>query len=265
MLDYTRAAVKKTVDDFKRLGFLFTVFSNLAFIAYLVYAIIDSRSFLAVNIVLLTLSVAYFSFYLFATSCGKDLQGNKLAKKNVKQIFNIAKKCMKLYTLGVMLYGLSSAGEGASALYVIFMALQLMFFLIGVVFDCLVYIVEKQADFFLTAIKMDVDQITKPVKTVGNFFKKLSGEEVQPEPAPTKNRELLTKLVQEQKEEKEKIKLKEKFEKKQKRLEKKQKDVVDVTVISTEETPEKEVAPTEALPASFEAQPEKKKKGLFRK
>ena len=247
MLDYTRAAVKKTVDDFKRLGFFFTVFSNLSFISYLIYAIVDNRSFLAVNIVLLTLSVAYFSFYLFATKCGKDLQGNKLAKKNVKRNFNIAKRCMKLYTLGVMLYGLSGVGKGADALYVIFMALQLMFFLIGVVFDCLVYIVEKQADFFLTAIKMDVDQITKPVKSVGNFFKKLSGEDVEPAPAPTKNQELLNRMVAEQKEEKEKQKLKEKFEKKQKRLAKKPKDVVDVTVISADETLDKEIAATEKI------------------
>ena len=185
MFNHTKAAVRKTIDDFKRLGFTFTVLSNLSYIAYLVYAVATHRNLQAVNIVLLAVSVLYFLFYLFATRFGKDLDGNKLVKKNVKKAFKIAKKCMKAYTLGVMIYGLASAGEKASSLYIIFMALQLMFLLIGVVFDCIVRVIEKRFEMFKTAISLD----TKPVKTVGNFFKKLTGKEVEQAPAPSKSEE----------------------------------------------------------------------------
>ena len=262
MFDYTKAAVRKTIDDFKKLGFNFTILSNLSYISYLIYALATGRSLLAVNIILLAISIAYFLFYLIATKFGKDLDGNKIVKKNVKKALKLAKKLMKVYTFAIMLYGLSSASTNATAPYVIFMALQLMFFLIGVVFDCIVRVVEQRLELFKTALNMDTEPFTKPVKTVGNFFKKLSGKEIEQEPAPTKNHELLTNLVQEQKEEKEKKKIKALFKKRQKRLEKQQNDVVKVKLIEPK-TKETAVADTEnqatALPEAPSPEPKTKK------
>jgi hypothetical protein len=205
MFEHTREAWAKTLEDFKKLGFSFTVLSNAAYIGYLIYAIATSRGELWVNIPLLVFSVLYLGFFLFATRFGRELDGKKSLKKFAKRLFNIAKRAMKFYTFAVMLYGLSSASKGANAFYVILMALQLMLFLLQIVFDFLRYILEKRFELFLTAIKMDVDTVTKPVKTVSNFFKKLSGEEIEEEPEPTKAQALLSKRVKLAKEEKAKL------------------------------------------------------------
>lgn len=259
MLDHTKAAIRKTIEDFKKLVFAFNVLTNLSYIGYLIYAIVVPRSIMAINIILLCLSSVYFLFYLIATSFGKDLDGNKIARKNAKKLLKIAKKIMKVYSLGVMIYGLSSASENATAPYVILMALQLMFFLIGVVFDCIVAVAEKRFELFKTAIALD----TKPVKAVGNFFKKISGKEVEAPSPPTQTQELLTSLVQEQKEENKAKKLKQRFEKKQRHLKKKEKDLVKVTQIN-----ETAIADAEhvllSLPPEETLEP-KKKKGWFRK
>jgi len=261
MFEHTREAWAKTLEDFKKLGFSFTVLSNAAYIGYLIYAIATSRGELWVNIPLLAFSVLYLGFFLFATRFGRELDGKKSLKKFAKRIFNIAKRAMKFYTFAVMLYGLSSASKGPSAFYVILMALQLMFFLLQIVFDFLRYILEKRFELFLTAVKMDVDAVTKPVKTVSNFFKKLSGEEIEEAPEPTKTQALLSKRVQLAKEER---KQKQAEEKEKKRLEKlalreqkKQKN------IPTQETvaPQTDTVAETATADDTQAKP--KKKGFF--
>ena len=156
------------------------------------------------------------------------------------------------------------------------MALQLMLFLLQIVFDFLRYILEKRFELFLTAIKMDVDHVTKPVKTVSNFFKKLSGEEIQEEPTPTKTQAkaqaLLTKRVQLAKEEKARLREEKQLEKaaarEQKRLDqqalraqKKQKNVPTPESADTQAQAE----PVAEVAATAETPTEKKKKGFFRR
>lgn len=237
MFDHTKSAVRKTVEDFQRLGFFFTVLSNLSYIAYLVYALCTERSIFLVNAVLLALSAAYFLFYLIATGFGRDLDSKKRAKKYTKRAFSWAKRLMKVYVFGVMLYSLSSVSEGATAPYVILMALQLVFFLFQILFECVCHIFKKRFDLFITALSMDSEPFTKPVKSVGNFFKKLSGHEVESTPAPTKTQEMLAKMVQEKRAEEYQQKLKEKLAKKQQRKEAKLARVKVKTI-----KPKKEVA-----------------------
>ena len=275
MLNHTKEAVLKIIEDFKKLGFSFTVGANAAYIGYLIYAITTSRGELWVNIPLLVFSVLYLGFYLYATQFGKELNGKNDLKKTAKRLFSHAKKLMKAYTFAVMLYSLTSVGKGADAFYVILMALQIMFFLLQIVFDIIVRIIEKYADIVKTAVTMDIDQITKPVKSVTTFFKKMTGKEVDVDPAePTKTQEMLTARVQTAKEkkaqEKEEKRLEKELLKQQKRELKKGVSQTSNSTIGDSATdcqPEQAIELTEeAAFSTAEAIPEPpKKKGFFHK
>ena len=52
-------------------------------------------------------------------------------------------------------------------------------------------------------MEADYKNVTKPARSVGNFFKKLTGKKVEEEPAPSKNRVILDKLVAKERRKKE--------------------------------------------------------------
>ena len=264
MLDYTREAFSKIVEDFKKLGFGFTVGGNVAYIGYLIYAIATTRGDLWVNIPLLVFSVVYLSFYLYATQFGKELDGKKNLQKIAKRIFSWAKKLMKVYTFGVMLYGLTSVSKGADAFYVILMAMQIMFFMLQIVFDIIVRIIEKYADMVRTAITMDVEQVTKPVKSVTNFFKKMSGKDVEEEESePTKMQEMLTARVQTAKEKKAQEREKKRQEKEFLRQQKR--DAKIGNIITEDPDQVIEIVEEIAISTPPEVKEPPTKKGFFRK
>jgi hypothetical protein len=63
MLDYTKAAVKKTVDDFRRLDYLRNLVTQVVYIFYLVYALFAGAGYVWANAVLRGLSLAYLIFF----------------------------------------------------------------------------------------------------------------------------------------------------------------------------------------------------------
>ena len=63
MFDYTKAAVKKTVEDFKKLDYVRNVATQILYIVYLIYAVCVSAGKLWADIPLLALAVAYFLYY----------------------------------------------------------------------------------------------------------------------------------------------------------------------------------------------------------
>ena len=213
MLDYTKAALSKTIEDFKKLGHSFTVLSNIAYIGYLIYALCTSHTFFIVNIILLCISTAYLLFYLIITRFGKDLDGHKSEKKSVNKIVAWAKNCMKFYTLGTMLYSIATVQDSVNGLQLILLTLQVLCFIMQLLFTLICHVVEKRMELFKTAFDMDVQQIAKPVTAVGNFFKKVSGHEVEPTPAPTKTQIMLTERAKATKEQVKAIKAQQKAEK----------------------------------------------------
>ena len=200
MLDYTKAALSKTIEDFKKLGHSFTVLSNIAYIGYLIYALCTSHTFFIVNIILLCISTAYLLFYLIITRFGKDLDGHKSEKKSVNKIVKWAKYGMKFYTLGTMLYSIATVQDGVNGLQLILLTLQVLSFIMQLLFTLICHVVEKRMELFKTAIEMDWQKAIKPVTAVGNFFKKVSGKEVDSTPAPSKTQIMLTERAQTAKE-----------------------------------------------------------------
>ncbi len=214
MLDYTKAAVKKTVDDFRRLDYLRNLVTQVVYIFYLVYALFAGAGYVWANAVLLGLSLAYLIFFLIVTT-GRVLQAKSKTQKVVAKVFTRCKQLIKLFTLGVMIYGIYATTTHVTALSVILSALLIVGWILQLVFEVVFKFFIGRAQFLLEGIEADYEQITKPAKTVGNFFKKLAGKEVEPEKEKSKARLWLDRKVEETKAERAEQKRAEKERKKQ--------------------------------------------------
>ncbi len=217
MLDYTKAAISKTLEDFKKIGYSFTVLFNIAYIGYLIYVLCANHTFFVTNIILLCISTAYLLFYLIITRFGKDLDGHKSEKKSVNNIVKWAKYGMKIYTLGTMLYSIATIQETVNGLQLILLTLQILCFILQILFTLVCYVIEKRLEMFKVALDMDWQEFKKPVTAVENFFKRVSGKEVEPKPAPTKTQIMLTERAQASKEQTKAKKAQDKTERKERK------------------------------------------------
>ena len=227
MFDYTIAAYKKTVKDCKTLLYWTTFLLQVVYLSYLGYAIATSKDAIQiVNIVLCGLSLAYFIFFAVVTRLGKDKDAQKKSKP-VKEVLAWCKRLIRVYTLGVMIFGIFQTVRTVTPLAVVLAVLMVVIFVLEIVFAVLSYIVEKRLSVFISAIMHDIRPVTEAVRKSGNFFKKLKGEETEPEPIISeldeRNLEFLTPLVDKEMEERrEKEEEKRQQKKRQKQEEKEQ-------------------------------------------
>lgn len=217
MFDYTKTAVNKIVADFKKFFHRFSVCAQIVYIAYLIYALFANTELWIINTILLVISVAYFIFFLIATAKDAD----KKLKKRVKTIFTRCKQVIKLFTLGVMLYGIWQTSTHVDPLSVILTALMIVGWVLQILFEVIFTFFLNKVNFVWEAVQADREEITKPVKNIGNFFKRITGKEIEEEKEPTKNRLLLDGMVEEYREKKSEEKNAKKQAKKQAKLEEK--------------------------------------------
>lgn len=216
MLDYTKMAIKQTVSDLKKTDYIRNVATQIIYIIYLIYTLIVGTGILALNIVLLVISTSYFVFFLTMTFAGKTPEG-KNVKKTGTAVYVWTKRLIKLFTLGVAVYGICTAVERVSAVSVILAALMIVGWILQIIFEVLIKILTNRVNFILEGLEADLDNMLKPMRSVGNFFKKVTGKEVAPPKELTKNQLKLKEKVElyraEQKKKKEEERLRREAEK----------------------------------------------------
>lgn len=195
MLDYTKMAIKQTISDLKRTDYIRNVATQIIYIIYLVYTLIAGAGYLALNVILLVISTSYFVFFLTMTSLGKTPEG-KTVKKTGTKVYVWCKRLIKLFTLGLTVYGICTAVERVSALSVILAALMIVGWCLQIIFEVLIKILTNRVNFILEGLEADLDNMLKPVRSVGNFFKKVTGKEVAPPKELTKNQLRLKEKVE---------------------------------------------------------------------
>lgn len=195
MLLYTRAYFNKLIHDFNLAAYCFNVISPLIYIAYLLYAIFLPVGFMWANISLLCLTVLYLVFYLVTY----DLKEKKLknAKKRVKHIFRGLKLSVSGMTLGITIYGIYVATTHTSVLSVVLSCFMALFWVIQLAVELISYVIEYQAELFLAAIERDKDELIRPITSVGNFVKRVTGKEPEPPKEPKKILKVLDGRVEE--------------------------------------------------------------------
>lgn len=178
MFDSTHMLVDKTITDIKRAVYACNVLFQCVYIGYLLFAILAATGILAINIILLAISVAYFVFFLVTTSFGKTPDGKEL-RKTVARIFKWCKILIKPVTLGFAFYGIYTADGNAASISIILTILMLLGWILQIVFEVLVMLVEIRVEQFKAAVSLDVEKVLAPFKQTGNFFKRLAGKEVE--------------------------------------------------------------------------------------
>lgn len=200
MLEYTKAAINTTVSDLKAFFYYFSVASQSIYAIYLIYAIFATAGNLAVNIILLAVAILYLAFYI--ATHGMDTKHMKRVRCITKRSYTCFKLMMKALTLGLTIYSIYATSTHVTALSVILAALTAVSWLLQVIFELTVYFFESRASFIMAGIEADWERLTKPVETVGNIFKKLTGGEVVEENSePTRARRRLDIKVSEAREE----------------------------------------------------------------
>ena len=187
MLDYTRGVFSKTIDDLKRLTFLFSLALQIFQIGYLIYALCVGAGIQIANIILLAVSALYFIFILYTHRCTIAKETEKL----LKGIYRWSKRFIKLFTLGVSVYGLViTASEPVtvhSLISIVLLLFMVIAWILDVLFSLVIIIVERRKDLFFDALKMDLE----PVLKAKNFVDKIRGREVEEEIVTSKTRNKL--------------------------------------------------------------------------
>ena len=216
MLDYTKVAIKQIEKDVKRVAFVGSIIAQLIYIAYLVYTIWTKQGFFAINIGLLILSVANFAFFLYANA----QEFKATIKRKVHVIFKRCKQLIRIFTLGVMGYGIYLTAGEASTPSIIFLLFMVLGFIADILLECTVRFVVNRSHLFIEAMKADLEEATKPVRAVKNFFGRITGNET-PQEEPTKQRQFLDEQVGQVRDERKNQRLEKKFLKKQQRAQRK--------------------------------------------
>lgn len=196
MLDYTQAAWRQIVKRFKKVSYIFSVVLEAFYLLYHVYAVIFEAELWFVNAPLLVCSVLYFGFFLFLTKFGKAPEEKhvKIAKVAHKWI----KRALRLVTIGLSVYEICTANP-PDLLVVLFTGIMILGWAMQILLDVLIKIVNAQFEILKQGLEMDIDELTKPVRQAGNFFKKITGREVEPEKTPSERQLLLKEQAEEYK------------------------------------------------------------------
>ncbi len=217
MLDYTQVAGKKIYSDVRKISLVCSVLTQLFYIFYLIHALWSGVGVFYVNLVMLVLSSAYFAFFVYNHVYGTKA---KLAKA-VTEAFKWSKRLVKLLNLGIMVYGIVYTAVEPDPLSVILTVVMAVLWLADILLEITVIVVKNWCLLLYESLKADVEFITKPAASVGNFFKKLSGKEVEEPAPPTKKRLYLDELVEEFRTEKKDKRLEEKYVKEREKEERK--------------------------------------------
>ncbi len=226
MFDYTQAAAKQIAADFQKVLYIVSVFSQAVYIGYLIYALCAGAGVLWVNLVLLAISAAYFVFFLITTKCGRQPGGAKakIVQKTGKCVYKYCKLLIKIYPLALTIYGLYQTTEKVSFLALLLICFMMIGWILQIVFEVFGAIFSNRFALIMDGVKADVEEIKRPVTAVGNFFKKITGKEVETPQEPTKNQlKLREKVEQFRAERKEKRELKKQEFKAKKAAEKQEK------------------------------------------
>lgn len=190
----------KTIIDMRRFAFGFQLFSQIIYIAYLTYAIVCDIGNLIVNTILLGVSAMLFVLFLATLlGCEDRLLDSLKAKSRayIARAFRITKLSGKIFTLGVLAYSIYTTAGNIDVTAVIMTALMTVSWLLGVVFEIVVYDLNIRKDLFIEAMRRDFAFVSRPVNTVGNVIRKMRGEEIyEPEEPTEKIQTLLDKAVE---------------------------------------------------------------------
>lgn len=192
MFQYTKASIDILVSDCKRYAKIFKYVSLLATIGLLIYQIISSfNKGSSMAYIYIGLAAAFVIFTILDFIL--DFRKLKNARKIAKRIYSWIKITAKAVVLGFAIYEITIA-EKVDGIQIILTTLMILMWIISIFSQIIFQVVQARAEELLVAVKQDVDDIKKPVTTVTNVFKKLTGQEIKKDPEDPIKEKILIKL-----------------------------------------------------------------------
>ena len=191
MFKYTRTAIDIIITDIKKFATIFNYGSLIFTSAYFIYALVTKTGNFIANIILASLFVAYTIFYFVTKSMEM-----KTAKKVVKRSYKWIKIIIKTFTLGAMIYGIYTTTTNVTPISIILATLMIIMYVLQILLELACEIVEDKKDLLVEAVAKDMEIVTKPVSAVGNFVKRMKGEEIDvEEKEPSRELKILEKRM----------------------------------------------------------------------
>lgn len=191
MFKYTRTAIDIIISDIKKFSTIFNYGSLIFTSAYFIYALVTKTGNFIANIILASLFVGYTIFYFITRSMEM-----KTAKKVVKRSYKWIKIVIKTFTLGAMIYGIYITTTNVTPISIILATLMIILYVLQILLELACEIVEDKKDLLVEAVAKDMEIVTKPVSAVGNFVKRIKGEEVViEEKEPSRELKILEKRM----------------------------------------------------------------------
>lgn len=191
MFKYTRTAIDIIISDIKKFSTIFNYGSLIFTSAYFIYALVTKTGNFIANIILASLFVGYTIFYFITRSMEM-----KTAKKVVKRSYKWIKIVIKTFTLGAMIYGIYTATTNVTPISIILATLMIILYVLQILLELACEIVEDKKDLLVEAVAKDMEIVTRPVSAVGNFVKRMKGEEVViEEKEPSRELKILEKRM----------------------------------------------------------------------
>lgn len=189
MFDYTKTAVEKIKSDFQKIMFACSVLVQGLYVTYLIVALFFGAGNPIVNGVLLAICAPYLVFYL--VMYWRESKGAEKTRKIVDLVYKRSKQLLKFFTLLASVYAIWVTGDNANHFTILITAFMLVSFVLQILLEIVYKLVIDRLNLLVEGFKAD---IAPAIKTV-NFFKKLKGEEIEPEEEKNKHREWLDKKV----------------------------------------------------------------------
>lgn len=190
MFKYTKAAIDIIIEDIKKISNIFKYGSMIFTILYFIYALFVSAGNFVVNAILLALFTMY---------CLLDLITNKknfkLFKKVIRRSYKGLKLSSKLFSLGVMIYGIYIASNNVNGVTIILATLMILAWVFELLFEIVIALFENKKDLLVEGWNKDIEDLKKPVTSVNNFIKKIKGEEIVENNKVSKNIKILEKRI----------------------------------------------------------------------
>ncbi len=204
MFAYTRAASRKIMGDIERLAFALSTISQLFSVGYLLYILLFGEGIFAIRVGLLALSALYLLFFLVATAYSVK----RKLKKQVKFAYVWSRRLVKLFNLGVIIYGFASSAHTSFSLLLV--AFFIVSWALDLVIGILSFVLSAWLRLFFIGVETDLEEfketVAAPFTATGNFFKRMTGKEIVERQAYQKSEQqlLLDSMVEAEKTQREK-------------------------------------------------------------
>lgn len=179
MLDYTKAAVSKTISDIKNIAFVSRLLFYISGIIIPVYNLLFLKEPLVLHIVSLCLSVAVLILYLVYrdTDDKREKKKLKVKRKQVKKANKTVKLICRTYTVLCAGYAVLVLGEEISAFSMLITLFAIITLIISVIFELVKWVISRRAHMIYNAFREDLAPLN-PVNGVGNIIRRIKGESV---------------------------------------------------------------------------------------